>query len=160
MKDELSEYQRKLYSSTAFVEGWALYAEYLGREMGAYSDSLQRFGNLNDEMLRAVRLVVDTGMHSMGWSRQKVIAYMNENLASDPADNEREADRYSVWPGQALAYKTGQLKIIELRHEAEKALGAKFDIKDFHKVVIGQGTVSLGILDRKVKAWIKAVQTH
>lgn len=154
MKDELSEYQRKIYGSNAFAEGWALYAEYLGREMGAFSDPMQRLGNLNDEMLRAVRLVVDTGIHSLGWSRKKTIDYMSEYLASDPRDIETEADRYSVWPGQALGYKIGQLKIIELRKLAERELGSKFDIREFHKVVIGNGSVSLGVLESQVMEWI------
>jgi uncharacterized protein (DUF885 family) len=154
MKDKLSEYQRKVYSSNAFVEGWALYAEYLGREMGMYADPLQRLGNLNDELLRAVRLVVDTGIHAFGWTHDKTIAYMRDHLASDAKDIENEANRYSVWPGQALGYKIGQLKIIELRKLAEQELGPKFDIKEFHRVVIGNGTVSLTVLEQQVKDWI------
>jgi uncharacterized protein (DUF885 family) len=154
MKDQLSEYQRKIYNSTSFVEGWALYSEYLGREMGMYWEPMQRLGNLNDEMLRAVRLVVDTGIHSMGWTRNQAINYMVANLASDRREIEVEADRYSVWPGQALAYKIGQMKILELRKLAEKELGSKFDIKEFHKVVIGNGTVSLGVLEDQVRDWI------
>lgn len=152
-KEKLSEFQRKIYSSTAFVEGWALYSEYLGREMGIFDD-YQRLGNLADEMLRAVRLVVDTGIHSMGWSQKRTLAYMREHLASHERENEIEANRYSVWPGQALAYKMGQLKIIELRQLAEKELGNKFDIREFHKVVIGSGTVSLNVLEEKVNDWI------
>jgi uncharacterized protein (DUF885 family) len=103
--------------------------------------------------------VVDTGIHSMGWSRDKVIQYMRDNLASDQKGIEIEADRYSVWPGQALAYKLGQLKIIELRHLAEKELGPKFDIREFHRVVIGNGTVSLNILELQVKEWIRDVKS-
>ena len=156
MKDKLSEYQRKMYMSNSFVEGWALYSEHLGYEMGLYDDIDQRFGNLNDEMLRAVRLVVDTGIHSKGWDQKKAIAYMTENLASDAGDILNEANRYSVWPGQALGYKIGQLKIMELRSKAEKELGPKFDIKEFHKAVIGQGTVSLKILESQVNAYIAA----
>jgi uncharacterized protein (DUF885 family) len=158
MKDELSEYQRKLFSSNSFVEGWALYSEYLGNEMGMYNDPMQRLGNLNDEMLRAVRLVVDTGIHAYGWSREKAFDYMRENLASDPKDISNEVNRYSVWPGQALGYKIGQLKIIELRRLAEKELGPRFDIKEFHKTVIGSGTVSLPVLDTQVKDWIALVK--
>jgi uncharacterized protein (DUF885 family) len=153
MKD-LSDYQRKIYQSNAFVEGWALYAEYLGNEMGMYTDTNQHFGHLNDEMLRAVRLVVDTGIHSMGWSQKKAIAYAREYLASDPKDIQIEINRYSVWPGQALGYKIGQLKILELRHQAEKMLGSKFDIKGFHKAVIGSGTVSLGVMETLVNNWM------
>lgn len=154
-KDELSEYQRKLYSSNAFAEGWALYSEYLGNEMGLFKDPAQRFGNLNDEMLRAVRLVVDTGIHAKGWSQKKAIAYARAHLASDDKDIETEINRYSVWPGQALGYKIGQLKILELRHLAEKQLGPKFDLRGFHQAVIGHGTVSLGVLEMQVNDWIK-----
>lgn len=157
MKDQLSEYQRKVFSSGSFVEGWALYTEYLGNEMGLYTDPYQRFGHLNDEMLRAVRLVVDTGIHALGWSQSKAIAYMSKNLASDQRDAEIEINRYSVWPGQALGYKIGQLKIIELRKKAEQELGAKFDIKGFHKAVIGNGTVTLGVLETQVNDWIKSL---
>jgi uncharacterized protein (DUF885 family) len=160
MKDELSEYQRKLFSSNSFVEGWALYSEYLGNEMGMYKDPMQRLGNLNDEMLRAVRLVVDTGIHAYGWSREKAFEYMKENLASDPKDISNEVNRYSVWAGQALGYKIGQLKIIELRRLAEKELGPRFDIKEFHKTVIGSGTVSLPVLDTQVKDWIALVKAR
>jgi uncharacterized protein (DUF885 family) len=158
MKDQLSEYQRELFSSVAFEEGWALYSEFLGNEMGMFKDPMQRLGNLNDEMLRAVRLVVDTGIHAYGWSREKAFQYMKANLASDDGDNSNEVNRYSVWPGQALGYKIGQLKIIELRRLAESTLGSRFDIKEFHRVVIGSGTVSLGILDAQVKEWIKSKQ--
>lgn len=154
LKDKLSEYQRKLFYSNSFAEGWALYSEYLGNEMGMYKDPVQRLGNLNDEMLRAVRLVVDTGIHAYGWSRGKAVAYMKANLASDDGDISNEINRYSVWPGQALGYKLGQLKIIELRKLAESELGKHFDIKEFHRVVIGSGTVSLGILEAQVKEWI------
>jgi uncharacterized protein (DUF885 family) len=159
MKDQLSEYQRKMFNSNSFVEGWALYSEYLGNEMGMYSDPMQRFGNLNDDMLRAVRLVVDTGIHSMGWSQSKAIAYMQAHLASDIGDITNEANRYSVWPGQALGYKVGQLKILELRHKAEKELGDRFDIKGFHQAVIGHGTVSLGVLETQVEQWMTKVKT-
>jgi uncharacterized protein (DUF885 family) len=157
MRDKLSEYQRKMYGSNAFAEGWALYSEYLGNEMGMYTDPMQRFGNLNDEMLRAVRLVVDTGIHDLGWSQKKTIAYMTEHLAEDAKEIETEANRYSVWPGQALGYKIGQLKIIELRKKAEAALGNKFDIKGFHRAVIGNGTVSLGVLETQIDNWIAEV---
>lgn len=153
-KDSLSEYQRKVFDSTSYVEGWALYAEFLGREMGMYTDPMQKLGNLQDEMLRAVRLVVDTGIHHKGWDRKKTIEYMSKYLASDAGDISNEANRYSVWPAQALAYKLGQLKIIELRRMAEKALGGRFDIREFHRVVIGNGTVSLGVLESQVKDWI------
>ncbi len=158
MKDELSEYQRKLFSSNAFAEGWALYSEYLGNEMGMYAEPMQRLGNLNDEMLRAVRLVVDTGIHAYGWSREKTMAYMATYLAADKKEISNEANRYSVWPGQALGYKIGQLKIIELRKMAEKELGTHFDLRDFHRVVIGSGTVSLTILEAQVNEWVAEVK--
>jgi uncharacterized protein (DUF885 family) len=158
MKDRLSEYRRKMYFSGSFVEGWALYAEYLGNEMGMYKDPMQRYGHLNDEMLRAVRLVVDTGIHAMNWSREKAVAFMVAHLATSERDIGIEVNRYSVWPGQALGYKLGQLKILELRHLAEKELGSKFDIKGFHAAVIGSGTVSLGVLETQVHEWIDAVK--
>lgn len=154
MKDQLSEYQRKMFFSNAFAEGWALYAERLGREIGLVSEPEQMVGSLSDEMLRAVRLVVDTGIHSYGWSRTKVLKYMADNLASDARAIQIEADRYSVWPGQALGYKIGQLKILELRERAKKEMGSKFDIKEFHRVVIGSGTLSLPVLESKVNTWI------
>jgi len=159
MKDQLSEYQRKIYHSNAFVEGWALYAEFLGNEMGLFTDPMQRLGNLNDELLRAVRLVVDSGIHAYGWSKERTVAYMKRYLISDDQDIVNEANRYSVWPGQALGYKIGQLKILELRRLAEKELGPKFDIKEFHRVVIGNGTVSLPVLEEQVRAWISKTRS-
>lgn len=158
MKDHLSEYRRKLCGSSAFVEGWALYSEYLGREMGIYKDPLLRLGNLNAELLRAVRLVVDTGIHAMGWSHDETVKYMKAHLATDLSDIEIEANRYSVWPGQALAYKIGQLKIIELRKRAEQELGSNFNVRDFHKAVIGSGTLSLPVLEQQVEAYIKSAK--
>lgn len=155
MKDSLSEYRRKIFNSNSFVEGWALYAERLGYEMGLYEDPLQKLGNLNDEMLRAVRLVVDTGIHAYGWSRKKAQDYMKANLASVDKDIEIEVDRYSVWPGQALGYKLGQLKIMELRRLAEKKMGNQFDIRKFHSEVIGRGTISLGVLEARIEDWIQ-----
>lgn len=154
LKDKITEYQRKIYNSNAFVEGWALYTEYLGREMGLFADDKQYLGHLSSEMLRAVRLVIDTGIHSKGWTRQQSIDYMAANLASDIKDVESEVERYSVWPGQALGYKIGQLKIIELRKKAEKELKNQFDIKKFHDVVLGQGTLSLFVLEKRVNKWI------
>lgn len=155
LKSQLSEYQRKMFSSNAFVEGWALYSEYLGNEMNMFKEPMQRLGHLNDEMLRAVRLVVDTGIHSKGWGQSQSIEYMSRYLANDIKDITNEVNRYSVWPGQALGYKLGEFKILELRHLAEKELGTKFDIKEFHKVVIGHGTLSLSELDYQVKTWIQ-----
>ncbi len=154
MKDRLPEYQRKMFGSNAFSEGWALYAEYLGREMGVYKTPMERLGNLNDEMFRAVRLVVDTGIHAYGWSQAEARAYMAKHLAHDAQDIESEVNRYSVWPGQALGYKIGELKIRELRQRSEAALAAAFDLREFHDVVLGSGTVSLRVLEQHVEEWL------
>jgi uncharacterized protein (DUF885 family) len=143
-------------SYTAFVEGWALYAESLGEEMGFYEDPYSKFGQLTYEMWRAVRLVVDTGLHSMGWSRQQAIDFFAANAAKTLQDITVEVDRYIVWPGQALGYKMGQLRIRELRTDAERRLGAKFDLRAFHDVVLGQGAVPLDVLERLVASFTGA----
>ena len=140
--------------NTAFVEGWALYAEKLGPELGLFTDPYQRYGHLDDEMLRAMRLVVDTGIHAMGWSRDRAIAYMLANSAMGRTDATSEVERYIAIPGQALAYKIGQLKILELRERARTALGDRFDIRDFHEQVLGTGALPLTVLDRKIDEWI------
>jgi uncharacterized protein (DUF885 family) len=145
---------RKNSSYTAFVEGWGLYAESLGGEMGFYTDPYSKFGQLTYEMWRAVRLVVDTGMHSMGWTRDQAIEYFRTNAAKADQDIIVEVDRYIVWPGQALGYKMGQLKIRELRTSAERQLGPRFDVRQFHDVVLEQGAVPLDVLERQVGAWI------
>ena len=147
--DGLPEF-RKNTSYTAFVEGWALYAESLGEEMGFYQDPYSKFGQLTYEMWRAVRLVVDTGLHSMGWARQQAIDFFAANAAKTLQDIIVEVDRYIVWPGQALGYKVGQLKIRELRHDAERRLGARFDLRSFHDVVLSEGAVPLDVLERRV----------
>ncbi|MBY0241517.1 MAG: DUF885 domain-containing protein [Burkholderiaceae bacterium] len=148
---------RKFGGNNAFTEGWALYAETLGKDMGLYDDPAQYFGHLNDELLRAVRLVVDTGLHAKGWSREKTIAYMYDTLGdADVAKNQTE--RYMAWPGQALGYKIGSLKIVELRERARKALGDKFSLPTFHEVVLGDGTVPLSLLEAKVNAWIASAK--
>jgi uncharacterized protein (DUF885 family) len=144
---------RKNSSYTAHVEGWGLYAESLGDEMGLYTDSYSKFGELTYEMWRAVRLVIDTGLHSMGWTRDQAINYFRENAAKTNQDITVEVDRYIVWPGQALGYKMGQLKIQELRREAEQKLGPKFDVRHFHDVVLGSGAVPLDVLEQQVHAW-------
>ncbi|MDZ3830383.1 MAG: DUF885 domain-containing protein [Sphingopyxis sp.] len=141
---------------TAFVEGWGLYSERLGIEMGLYDTPAKDMGRLSYEMWRACRLVVDTGIHAKGWSKAQAIAFMTDNSALSAANIEAEVNRYISWPGQALAYKLGELKIRELRGLAEKQLGARFDLAAFHDTVLGQGAVPLDVLDAQVKEWIAA----
>jgi len=143
-------------SYTAFSEGWGLYSESLGAEMGFYKDPYSRFGQLTYEMWRAIRLVVDTGMHSLGWTRQQAIDYFLENAGKQEHDIIVEVDRYIVWPGQALAYKLGELKFKELRAYAEAELGDRFDIRAFHDRVLGQGAVPLTVLDADLRAWVQS----
>jgi uncharacterized protein (DUF885 family) len=139
---------------TAYAEGWALYSEVLGKEIGFYKDPVSDYGRLNSEMIRAVRLVVDTGIHDKNWSRQQVIDYMHANDIND-ALAQTEADRYIAWPGQALAYKMGQLTILKLRDEAKMQLGGKFDLKAFHDEVLNGGSMPLDLLQERVEAWIR-----
>jgi uncharacterized protein (DUF885 family) len=146
---------RKHAGVTAFVEGWALYTERLSNEMGLYTTDLDRIGMLSYDSWRACRLVVDTGMHAMGWSRQQAIDYMLENTALAENNIVNEVDRYIVWPGQALAYKTGQLEIFRLRDEAKQKLGDRFDIKKFHDTVLENGAVSLPTLRERVATWVE-----
>jgi uncharacterized protein (DUF885 family) len=142
--------------NTAYVEGWALYAESLGYPMDMYTDPYQRFGNLNDEMLRAMRLVVDTGIHSKGWTRDQSIQYMLANSGESKTDATAEVERYIAIPSQALAYKIGQLTISKLRDEAKAKLGSKFDIREFHTQVLDTGALPLPILEEKIRDWIAA----
>jgi uncharacterized protein (DUF885 family) len=142
--------------NTAYVEGWALYAETLWDELGMETDPYQRFGGLNDEMLRAMRLVVDTGLHAQGWTREQAIRYMLDNSGLPETDVTAEVERYIAIPGQALAYKIGQLKILELRARAEAALGTRFNIRDFHDQVLNSGSLPLAVLERKIDDWIAA----
>lgn len=144
---------RRNSSYTAYVEGWALYAESLGEEMGFYKDPYSKFGQLTYEMWRAVRLVVDTGMHSMNWTRQQAIDFFTANAAKTEQDIIVEVDRYIAWPGQALGYKIGQMKIRELRAASAKQMGNRFSLRAFHDVVLGEGALPLDVLESRVKAW-------
>ncbi|USX15018.1 DUF885 domain-containing protein [Oxalobacteraceae bacterium OTU3CAMAD1] len=143
-------------NSAAYTEGWALYSETLGRELGLYDDPVAYYGHLNAEMLRAARLVVDTGMHAKGWSREQAITYLGDTLGWSEARAKNQIERYMVWPAQALSYKIGSLKILELRARAQAALGDKFSYQKFHQVVIGDGTLPLPILEARVDKWIAA----
>ncbi|QXP51894.1 DUF885 family protein [Cellulophaga sp. HaHa_2_1] len=151
--DELPKFRKTLWYS-AYGEGWALYTESLGKELGLYTDPYQYFGMLGAEMHRAIRLVVDTGLHSKGWTREQAIEYSLANEAESEAGITSEIERYMANPGQALSYKIGQLKIIELRAKAEKELGDKFDIKEFHNQVLETGCVPLALLENKINNWI------
>jgi uncharacterized protein (DUF885 family) len=145
---------RKYEEYTAFVEGWGVYAESLGDEMGFYRDPYAKFGQLTYEIWRAIRLVVDTGIHALGWNRQQAIDYCKANAAKTEHEIEVEVDRYIVAPGQAVSYKVGELKIKELRAYAQKELGESFDIRAFHDQVLGHGAVPLELLERNIKEWV------
>jgi uncharacterized protein (DUF885 family) len=153
MELDVPEFRRTL-SHSAFGEGWALYTERLGKEAGFYQSPYSDFGRLGYEMWRAVRLVVDTGIHAFGWSRQKAIDYLADHTALPQSAVEDQIDRYISWPGQALSYKMGEIKIRELRAKAEKQLGAKFDIRSFHDTVIGQGSLPMAVLEDVINDWI------
>jgi uncharacterized protein (DUF885 family) len=151
----LPEFRRNAHY-TAFVEGWALYSESLGYDLGLYTDPFSKIGQLNYDMWRAVRLVVDTGMHEFKWSRDQAIYFFKQNTGKSDQDIQNEVDRYISWPGQALAYKLGQLRIQALRAEAEKALGTRFDIRAFHDQILGSGSLPLSLLETETRAWIAA----
>jgi uncharacterized protein (DUF885 family) len=139
---------------TAFIEGWGLYAESLGQEMGLYDDPYSKFGQLTYEMWRAARLVVDTGLHYIRWDRQRAIDFLQQNTARQELDVVNEVDRYIAMPGQALAYKIGQLKISAIRSQAEKALGSKFDVRAFHDELLKDGALPLDLLEDKMSGWM------
>ena len=144
---------------TAYIEGWALYAEQLGKEVGFYTDPMSDYGRLSDELLRADRLVLDTGVHYKHWTRQQMVDFFHAHSSEDEPDVQAETDRYITWPGQALAYKTGELKILQLRARAEKALGDQFDIRAFHDEILSGGALPLDVLETRVNDWIAAVKT-
>jgi len=150
--EELPDF-RRFTGPTAFIEGWGLYAESLGEELGMYRDPYSKMGEHIYDMWRSIRLVVDTGMHALGWTRERAIQFMRENTGKSEVDIAVEVDRYIVWPGQALAYKIGQLKIRELRERAEKSLGDRFDVRGFHDCVLEEGALPLGLLDARVRTW-------
>jgi uncharacterized protein (DUF885 family) len=147
---------RRMADFTAYAEGWGLYSESLGDQLGLYGDPYSKFGQLTYDMWRAVRLVVDTGMHAQGWSRQQAIDYFTANAPKSELDITNEIDRYIAWPGQALAYKIGQMKILELRDKSKQTLGPKFDIRQFHDVVLSTGAVPLSVLQQTVDRWMSA----
>jgi uncharacterized protein (DUF885 family) len=150
----LPEFRRFAASYTAYVEGWALYSEKLGKEVGFYTNPYNDYGRLQDEMLRAIRLVVDTGMHAKHWTREQTVQFFHDHTSEDEIEVQNETDRYIVWPGQALGYKVGSLKITELRERARRELGDRFDIRAFHDEVLGAGALPLDVLEKRVDAWI------
>ena len=154
--EDLPRFRRFGGDYTAYVEGWALYAEYLGKELGLFTDPYQWFGRLNDEQLRAMRLVVDTGLHAKGWTREQAIRFMLDNSTLAESDVESEVERYIAWPGQALGDKVGDLRIQAMRRRAEAELGPKFDVRDFHREVLSDGAVPMGVLEAKIDRWIAA----
>ena len=153
--EEMPEF-RQMLGFTAFVEGWGLYSESLGSALGMYQDPYARYGQLTYEMWRAIRLVLDTGLHRLGWTRDEAITYFRENSSMSEQDVVVEVDRYIAWPSQALAYKIGELKIKELRQRAEEALKDQFDLRDFHDQILGQGAVPLNVLEENIDRWIEA----
>ncbi len=157
MELDVPEFRKTLYHS-AYGEGWGLYSESLGKEMGFYQDPYSDFGRLTYEMWRACRLVVDTGMHAKGWTRRQAIDYLANNTALSVADVESRIDRYITWPAQALSYKIGELKIRELRNIAERELGTEFKIRDFHDQLLANGSLPLALLEELILEWVAATK--
>ena len=157
--DSIPRFRRNLYLS-AFGEGWGLYSEFLANDMGIYTNEYEQFGKLTYEMWRACRLVVDTGIHAMGWKREEAVEYLAKNTALSFHEINTEVDRYISWPGQALSYKIGEIKIRELRKKAKDQLGNKFDIRDFHEVILSQGTVTLSILEERINKYINKTKNE
>jgi uncharacterized protein (DUF885 family) len=151
----LPKFRQHIHNS-GYVEGWALYAEQLGKEVGFYRDPVSDWGRLRSELFRAVRLVVDTGIHSQGWTRDQVVDYFRKSGAADEPDIQSETDRYIVWPAQALSYKLGQLEFVELRKRARRELGLKFDIRLFHDEMLSGGVLPLDLLESRTDSWIQA----
>jgi uncharacterized protein (DUF885 family) len=149
---------RRFEGNVAYDEGWGLYSESLGRELGLFTDPMQYYGRLSDEMLRAMRLVVDTGVHAKDWSRERAMDYMRENSSLANTDIEAEVERYIVYPGQALGYKIGDLRIQALRRRAAAALGVRFDVREFHTQVLEDGSLPLDVLEAKIGRWIESRQ--
>jgi uncharacterized protein (DUF885 family) len=152
--ENLPDFRKNLYIN-AFGEGWGLYCEYLGHEMGFYKDPYSLFGRLTYEMWRACRLVIDVGLHTKGWTREQAVSYLADHTALSLHEVNTEINRYISWPGQALAYKMGEIKIKEMRHKAEAALKADFDVRSFHDMVLSNGTVTLSILEKMTDRYIK-----
>ena len=152
---DLPEFRKNGVNFTAYVEGWALYSERLGKEVGFYQNPFNDYGRLNDEMLRAIRLVVDTGLHAKKWTRQQVVQFFHDHSATDEVEVQSETDRYIVWPGQALGYKIGQLKITELREKAKREMGDRFDLRGFHDEVLGAGPLPMDLLTERIDSWIR-----
>ncbi len=149
----LPEFRKQSYY-TAYTEGWGLYSEHLGKDVGFYQDPYSDYGRLEADIWRAIRLVVDTGAHSKHWTRQQMVDFFHEHSSIDETNIQSEVDRYIAWPAQALGYKMGQLKLLELRARAQSALGTKFDIRKFHDLVIDSGALPLNVLDQRVNDWI------
>jgi uncharacterized protein (DUF885 family) len=145
---------RQQSQTNAFVEGWALYSERIVEEVGAFADPYQAYGHLQADLLRAIRLVIDTGLHAMKWSRQQAVDYFHESSSQPEPEVQSETDRYMAWPAQALGYKIGQLRLLDLREKARRALGAKFDVRAFHDEVLSGGAMPLDVLEQRIDAWI------